>query len=86
MDAFLTALRALPSGYFKATYKNVPYGVTVERRADGRQIKLYGEALGKANHVSFNLYLTSSGKTLLKPCEMPSVKVMDFVLGVVVVA
>lgn len=78
-EAFLTALEALPNGYFKATYNGAPYGVTVERLSGGRQIKLYAEALGGADHVSFNLYLPTSGKILLKPCEMPAEKVIAFV-------
>ena len=81
MDAFLDALHTLPTGYFRALYKGAAYGVTLERLADGRQIKLYGEELGGADHVSFNLYMTTSGKTLLKPCEMPEEKVVAFVAG-----
>ena len=81
MDAFLKALAALPSGYFKADYHGAPYGVTLERLSGGRQIKLYAEHLGGADHVSFNLYLTTSGKTFLKPCEMPAEKVMRIVEG-----
>ncbi len=85
MEAFLTSLAALPTGYFKAQYDGAPYGVTVERLAEGRQVKLYGEALGGTDLVSFNLYLPRSGKVLLKPCEMPEEKVVRFVLGVEVV-
>lgn len=59
--------------------------MTVERLADGRQVKLYAEALGGTDHVSFNLYLPRSGKVLLKPCEMPEKKVIAFTLGVEVV-
>lgn len=79
MEAFLNALEALPTGYFRGDYEGEPYGVTVERLAGGRQIKLYGEALGSSDHVSFNLYFPTSGKVLLKPCEMPDAKVIRFV-------
>lgn len=82
MDAFLKALAALPGGYFKADYHGAPYGVTVERLSGGRQVKLYAEHLGGADHVSFNLYLPTSGKVLLKPCEMPAEKVIAFVEGI----
>ncbi|MEO0465285.1 MAG: hypothetical protein AAF216_01985 [Pseudomonadota bacterium] len=54
--------------------------MTVERSADGKRVKLYGEALGGADHVSFNLYL-AGGVYRLKPCEMPEDKVIAFVLG-----
>ena len=81
METFLAALEGLPTGYFKAQFDGAPYGVTVERLAGGRQVKLYAEALGGRDHVSFNLYLPRSGKVLLKPCEMPEAKVVAFVLG-----
>ena len=43
-------------------------------------MKLYGEALGANDHVSFNLYFVG-GDPRLKPCEMPKAKVVAFVLG-----
>ena len=62
-------------------YSARKWGVRVERRSGGRQIKLFGKERGGSDHVSFNLYLPTSGKVLLKPCEMPKEKVIDFVLG-----
>ncbi len=82
MTAFLGALERLPDGYWVGRYEGRRWGVTVERLAGGRQVKLYGEALGGAGHASFNLYLPSSGKVLLKPCEMPAERVVAFVEGV----
>lgn len=82
LDSFLAALAQLPTGYFRGTYKGNSWGATVERLSGGRQTKLYGEELGGADHVSFNLYQPSSGKILLKPCEMPSEKVIAFVEGI----
>lgn len=82
LDPFLSALENLPTGYFVGTYQGRSWGVTIQRPASGRQTKLYGEELGGDDHVSFNLYQPSSGKTLLKPCEMPSEKVIAFVEGV----
>jgi len=84
VEVFLKALKALPTGYCRGVYNGAAYGIIIERLAGGRQIKLYGEELGGVDHVSFNLYLTSSGKTLLKPCEMPAEKVVAFVKGVCV--
>lgn len=52
----------------------------MERSGDGRRVKLYGEELGGADHVSFNLYV-AGGEARLKPCEMPEAKVVAFVLG-----
>jgi len=84
VEVFLGALERLPTGYFTARYDGRRYGVTIERLAAGRQVKLYAEALGGTDHVSFNLYLPTSGKLLLKPCEMPKAKVMNFVIGAAV--
>lgn len=78
----MTDLKALPSGYWQALYHSARWGVTVVRSADGRRIKLYGEALGGADHVSFNLYLTDHAPRL-KPCEMPAEKVIAFVSAVI---
>ncbi|MGB3626743.1 MAG: hypothetical protein WA989_12990 [Henriciella sp.] len=78
-ETFLSALARLPVGYGQGVFDGESWGVTVERSADGRRVKLYGEALGGADHVSFNLY-RAGGTPRLKPCEMPAEKVMDFVL------
>ena len=81
MTAFLEKLQTLAAGYREMVYQGKKWGVTVERLSGDRQIKLYGEELGGSDHVSFNLYLPTSGKILLKPCEMPEEKVVKFVLG-----
>lgn len=76
---FLAALDAIPTGYTTGQYEGAPWGVTVERSGDGRRVKLYGERLGGAGHVSFNLYVVR-GEARLKPCEMLAEKVRAFVL------
>ena len=76
------ALATLPTGYSRGDFKSAPWGVSVERSLDGKRIKLYGERLGGSDHVSFNLY-HAGGSPRLKPCEMPTRKVIDFVLGYV---
>jgi len=55
--------------------------VTTKRSPDGRRIWLYGEELGGTEIVSFNLYRLSTDQMVLKPCEMSSAKVIDFVIG-----
>ncbi|NEJ80335.1 hypothetical protein E0H39_33190 [Rhizobium leguminosarum bv. viciae] len=78
---FDDALAKLPDGYVDGHFGNRPWGVTVKRSQDGKRIGLYGEELGGTDIVSFNLYrLAGSGPTL-KPCEMSSAKVIEFVLG-----
>ncbi|MBO6553515.1 MAG: hypothetical protein JJ926_11795 [Roseitalea sp.] len=81
MQAFLDRFMALPAGYSEGHYGGRHYGVSVSSSADGRRRKLYAEELGGKDHVSLNLYFLASGKPLLKPCEMPQARVIDFVMG-----
>ncbi|AVA24310.1 hypothetical protein [Rhizobium sp. NXC24] len=50
------------------------------RSLDGRRTCLFAEELGGRDIVSFNIYRLS-GHLTLKPCEMSSSKVIDFLLG-----
>jgi len=43
--------------------------------------KLFARELGGSDIVSFNLYRTPAGRVHLRPCEMSSAKVIDFVRG-----
>ncbi|MBY5549930.1 hypothetical protein HFO61_24505 [Rhizobium leguminosarum] len=56
-------------------------GVTVKRSEDGKRIWLYGEELSATDIVSFNLYRLAGPRSILKPCEMSTAKVIEFVLG-----
>ncbi len=78
---FVIALSDLDSGYRTGHFNGRRYGVTVERQVGARVIKLFAEELGGSNVVSFNLFSVGDGQSLLKPCEMNSEKVIDFVLG-----
>lgn len=79
--SFEHALSRLPDGYVGGRFAGRPWGVTTKRSADGRRIWLYGEELGGTDIVSFNLYRLSTDGMVLKPCEMSSAKVIDFVIG-----
>jgi len=78
---FERALAQMPDGYTEGCFRGRLWGATVKRSADGKRLWLYGEELGATDIVSFNLYFLSDEKTVLKPCEMSSTKVLDFVLG-----
>ncbi|MEI2298500.1 hypothetical protein [Ensifer sp. MJa1] len=78
---FVEALAALSDGYVQGRFQGRPWGVTIRRSTDGKRIWLYGEELGGTDVVSFNLYVLSGPGISLKPCEMSSSKVVDFVLG-----
>lgn len=78
---FGRALAALPDGYVEGEFQERKWGSTIKRSTDGRRIWLYAEELGGADIVSFNLYFVSEERSVLKPCEMSSEKVIQFVLA-----
>lgn len=81
LPAFLDRFLALSSGYRPVIFEGKRYGMSIEISADGKRRKFYAEELGGNDHVSFNLYLLDGKAPLLKPCEMPAEKVIDFVLS-----
>ena len=80
---FLYLFDNLPLGGYGGTYMGRRYRVVKSQMANGRSQKLEAEELGGTDYISFNLYRLASGETLLKPCEMPTEKVVAFVLGLV---
>jgi len=76
--SWIEKLRNFPEGASECRYHGKKYLMRKETRLDGRLIKLYSEELGGRDFVSLNCYIVK-GKTLLKPCEMPAEKVMDFI-------
>jgi hypothetical protein len=70
----------VPLGWSEVVYAGRRYGVTRSVAAQGHALAIYAEELGGRDMVSANLYLTADG-ALLKPCEMPSAKVLDFLTG-----
>ncbi|ONH84783.1 hypothetical protein WDZ11_02855 [Roseomonas mucosa] len=81
VEAFLAGLGRLPKGYSEGNHAGRRYGVTLASSGDGRRRWLYAEELGGNGRISCNIYLDREGKALLRPCEMPLGKVIDFVLG-----
>ena len=81
-DAFLTAFHALPLGAFAGRAHGRRYQVTRRAYANGRSHELVAHELGGPDYISMNLYDLQSGARL-KPCEMPEVKVVEFVLALV---
>jgi len=73
----LEKIKQLPLGYSEVMYKYKKYGVTRADFNDGKSFKVYAEALGGTDFISLNYYGTQSSE-LLKPCEMPEKKVIDF--------
>jgi hypothetical protein len=68
---------ALPEGWTEVSYAGRRYGLTKITHTGGRSLSVYAEELGGREVISANLYRTGSGE-VLKPCEMPAAKVLDF--------
>lgn len=79
MEAFRDRLQTLPRGYSEGRYRGRSWRTVLRISEDGRRWSLHAEALGASDCVSFNFYLLETGGPLLKPCEMPVEKVLDFV-------
>lgn len=73
----LKYIKRIPIGYSEAIYKKAKYGVTKEIFNQGKSYKIYAKELKGNNFISLNYYITTH-KELLKPCEMPKEKVIDF--------
>jgi hypothetical protein len=80
---FEQALAGLPDRYVEGDFQERRWGSTIKRSDDGRRVWLYAEELGGTDIVSFNLYVLREERSVLKPCEMSSEKVTEFVLGFV---
>lgn len=73
----LEYIKQLPEGYSEVLYNQQKYGVSKSTFNQGNSYKIYAEELGGTNFISLNYYITKN-KELLKPCEMPSEKVIHF--------
>ena len=85
MTRLLKQLLQIPVGYSVMKYLNKTYGVTRTDFNNGKSIKLYAEELGGKDFISLNYYITTQSE-ILKPCEMPEQKVIDFVMDAVLVS
>ena len=75
---FHERLLSLEDGAYDVIYDDARYLLRKETLLSGKLIKLYAEELGNTNFISLNYYpQTADG--LLKPCEMPNEKVIDFI-------
>ena len=79
MNTFDTTIKKLPDGAYDVFYEEQRYLLRKETLLKGKLIKLYAECLGGTNFISLNYY-PEIKNGLLKPCEMPQEKVIDFVL------
>lgn len=80
-SAFERALDQLTEGHQEGDFGGRRWGAAIHRSKDGRRVWLFAEELGGREIVSFNLYCTNESGSVLKPCEMSSEKVVEFVLN-----
>lgn len=81
-NTILNHIKNIPNGYSEGKYNSRRYGVTKAIFNNGNSFKIYGEELGGKDFISLNYYITKDNN-LLKPCEMPEQKVVDFLKNVV---
>ena len=70
-------ISSLKDGSRKVVYKDRVYLLSVKRYAKGKVVKIFAFELGGKEFVSANYFV---GLKLLKPCEMPKEKVVEFLL------
>ncbi len=75
-------LTTLPPGYSEGWYQGRRYRLSLRSLADGKINSFQATELGGNGYISLNFYRLSSGNYVLKPCEMPAQKVIDFIAGV----
>ena len=76
---FHERLLSFEDGAYDVLYDDKRYLFRKKTHLNGKLIKVYAEELGDTNFISLNYYpQTSNG--LLKPCEMPDEKVIDFIV------
>ncbi|MBX2873786.1 MAG: peptide methionine sulfoxide reductase [Saprospiraceae bacterium] len=80
MLSIFEKIQHIPNGYSEVMYEGNRYGLSRKDFNGGKSIKVFAEQLGGKDFISFNYYLTSE-QHLLKPCEMPTEKVRQFLLN-----
>ncbi|WP_298898341.1 peptide methionine sulfoxide reductase [uncultured Psychroserpens sp.] len=73
----------LPKGYSEVIFQDKKYGITRTDFNKGKSIKIFAEELAGNDFISLNYYITSD-KELLKPCEMPDEKVLQFLNNMII--
>ena len=81
MNHLLPFIKQLPEGYSEGVYKTAKYGISKQTFNEGKSFKVFARELAGKDFISLNYYITST-QELLKPCEMPEKKVIDFLKNV----
>ncbi|WP_298754559.1 peptide methionine sulfoxide reductase [uncultured Psychroserpens sp.] len=81
--SILKRIMLLPKGYSEVIFQDKKYGITRTDFNKGKSIKIFAEELAGNDFISLNYYITSD-KELLKPCEMPDEKVLQFLNNMII--
>lgn len=73
-------LERVPRGWCEVEYDARRWGLRRTEAVDGRAVAIWAEELGGTATVSANVYRTAAG-AVLRPCEMPAERVLDFLRG-----
>jgi hypothetical protein len=76
---FYKKIVRLDDGAYNVSFQKKRYLLSKKTHFEGKLIKLYAEELGGNDFISLNYY-PEIKEGLLKPCEMPVQKVVDFIL------
>lgn len=79
-DDLAALVDRVPAGWTEVAYAGARWGLTRTDRARGGTTSLYAEELGGPGFVSANVWRTQGGE-VLRPCEMPAERVLDFLRG-----
>ena len=79
-----STISRIPEGYSEGFYNNRKYSITRTDFNEGKSSKIYAKELGGIDFISLNYYETQMGE-LLKPCEMPELKVITFLKEVIII-
>ena len=75
---FHDRLLSFEDGAYDVLYDERRYLFRKETHLNGKLVKVYAEELGANDFISLNYY-PDTAEGLLKPCEMPDEKVIDFI-------
>lgn len=67
----------IPEGFSFGLFRNKKYGISKQIYNEGKSFKIFGKDLEGNDYISLNYYCTQK-QEILKPCEMPADKVIQF--------
>lgn len=79
-DELAQHVERIPEGWSIVVFDGRRFALTRTTRVGGRSVTLFAEELGGTDVVSANIYRTTRAH-LLKSCEMPDIKVLEFLRG-----